>query len=250
MTDKDRYACQIALPEIGAAGQARLRKARALIVGCGALGTNVGELLVRAGVGKILVVDYDIVEFSNLQRQALVTENDVGRLKAEVLVERLSEVNSEVKLDYQVVRIDPQNVEGLVDGVDVVFDGLDNFPSRYLVNDACVKHGIPWVFGAVAGTYGETMPIIPGQGPCLRCLFPEPPPDAATLTAETSGMLNAVPRAVAAIEVATGIKIILNALTLPVPLVALDLWDGRFSTLNIARDPACPCCGARQFEFL
>ncbi len=247
---EERYERQIALPEIGAAGQARLRESRVLIVGCGAIGSNVAEPLARAGIGGITLVDYDIIELSNLQRQGLVTERDVGRLKAEVLAERLAEVNSEVKVDYQVLRVDPGGIEGLVKGVDIVFDGSDNYPTRYLVNDACVKHGVPWVFAAVAGTYGEVMPVIPERGACLRCLMPEPPPDAAVLTAGTSGLLNAVPRAIAAIAVAEGIKILLGAIELPTRLVTLDLWQGRFAAQTIPRNDGCPCCGEGKFEFL
>lgn len=247
---EDRYERQIALPEIGAAGQARLRESRVLIVGCGAIGSNVAEPLARAGIGEIILVDYDILELSNLQRQGLVTEGDVDRLKAEVLAERLAVVNSEVKVDYQVLQVDPGNVEGVVEGADIVFDGLDNYPARYLVNDACVKHGIPWVFAAVAGTYGEVMPVIPGKGACLRCLIPYPPPDAAVLTAGTSGLLNAVPRAIAAIAVAEGIKILLGAAELPTRLVTLDLWQGGFAAQVIPRDEECPCCGKGKFEFL
>ena len=246
----DRYDRQVALPEIGPAGQARLRETRALVVGAGALGSNAAALLVRAGVGGIKIVDFDLLELSNLQRQALVTEADVGRLKAEVLAARLGEINSEVRVEYEIARIDRENAEGLLAGADIVFDGLDNYPARYLVNDACVKHGVPWVFTAVAGTYGEVMPIIPGKGACLRCLIPDPPPESAVLTAGTSGLLNSVPRAAAAIAVAIGIKTILGQVELPTQLVTLDLWDNGFGTQAIPRNPGCPCCGAGEYEFL
>ena len=159
-------------------------------------------------------------------------------------------MNSSVDIDYRVEQINRTTAESLITGMDIVFDGLDNYPARYQVNDACVKRRIPWVFSAVAGTYGETMPIIPEKGPCLRCLFPTPPPDAVVLTAETSGLLNAVPRTIAAIAVTNGIKIILGAPVLPVSLVTVDLWTARFSALTVERNPACLCCGAHRFEFL
>ncbi len=250
MEDAERYARQIALPEIGSEGQEILARTHAAVVGCGALGTNIAEIIVRAGVGHVMLIDYDILELSNLQRQALVTENDVDHLKAEVLAERLTQVNSTVEIDYRVERVTAVNVEPLLTGMDIVFDGLDNYPARYIVNDACVKHRIPWVFSAVAGTYGETMPILPGDGPCLRCLIPTPPPDAAVLTAGTNGLLNTVPRAIAAIAATSGIKVMLNALAPPVSLITIDMWTARVSTLAVARDPACPCCGAGKFEFI
>ncbi len=247
---ENRYERQIDLPEIGHTGQVRLRESRILVLGCGALGSNVAELLVRAGVGRVTLVDNDLLELSNLQRQSVVTEEDVGRAKAEILAEHLRKVNSEIHIDYRVMRIGPANIEELVTKTDIVLDGLDNYPSRYVANDACIKHGVPWVFAAVAGTYGEVMPIIPGKGACLRCLIPNPPPDSAVLTAGTSGLLNAVPRAIAAIAAAEGIKILLGAVEVPTRLITLDLWQERFSTQIIPRDEACPCCGKGKFEFL
>ncbi len=247
---ENRYERQIDLPEIGHAGQERLHESRVLIVGCGALGSNIAAPLVRAGVGRVTLIDNDSLELSNLQRQGVVTEEDVGRAKAEVLAERLRKVNSDVHIDYRVMRIESANIEELVTKVDIVFDGLDNYPSRYIVNDACIKHGVPWIFAAVAGTYGEVMPIIPGKGACLRCLIPNPPPDSAVLTAGTSGLLNAVPRAIAAIAAAEGIKILLGTTEVPTQLITLDLWQERFSTQLIPRGEACPCCGKGRFEFL
>ncbi len=247
---KDRYIRQIALPEFGEAGQRRLRAARVLIAGCGALGTNSAETLARAGVGRILLVDFDRVEQSNLQRQVLMREEDVGQLKAQAIAEVLKGINSDIEVSYENIRITPTNVEQLIAGVNLVMDGFDNLHSRYLLNDACVKHQIPWVFATVAGTFGMTMPIIPVQGPCLRCLFPEPAPEEFVLTAGNTGLINTIPRAIVALQTTQAMKILLGAFEPPVKLTTYDIWQETLSSQEIPRNEDCPCCGKEQFVFL
>jgi len=187
MDSSDRYLRQMALPEIGNLGQERLRDSTVLVAGCGALGSNSAEIVARAGVGRIVLIDSDTVEMGNLQRQGLLREADIGEPKAEAAASALRRINSDIEIDFKVERIGAGNVERFLAGVDLVLDGFDNMPSRYLLNDACVKHKVPWVFAAVAGTFGMTMPIIPHKTACLRCLSPDPVPDEFVLTAGNSG---------------------------------------------------------------
>jgi adenylyltransferase/sulfurtransferase len=247
---EDRYIRQISLSEFGETGQRRLRAARVLIAGCGALGTNSAETLARAGVGRILLIDFDRVERSNLQRQVLMREEDIGQPKAQAVAETLKEINSDIEISYENTRITPTNVERLIADVDLVMDGFDNLPSRYLLNDACVKHGIPWVFATVAGTFGMTMTIIPAQGPCLRCLFPDPAPEEFVLTAGNTGLINTIPRAIVALQTTQAMKILLGAFEPPVKLTTYDIWQETFSSQEIPRNEDCPCCGKEQFVFL
>lgn len=247
---EERYIRQIALPEFGETGQRRLRAARVLIAGCGALGTNSAETLARAGVGSILLVDFDRVERSNLQRQVLMREEDVGQPKAQAVAAALKGINSDIEVSYENTKITPKNVERLIADVDLVIDGFDNLPSRYLLNDACVKHRTPWIFATVAGTFGMTMPIIPTQGPCLRCLFPDPAPDEFVLTAGNTGLINTIPRAIVALQTTQAMKILLGSFELPAKLTTYDIWQETFSAQEILRNENCPCCGKEQFVFL
>lgn len=246
----DRYIRQRILPEIGEEGQERLVKAKVLVVGCGALGTNIAEVLVRAGVGRITLVDHDQVELNNLQRQVLMTEADLSQPKARAVAEALARVNSQIEVTCEVAQVEANNVERLIEGVDLVLDGFDNLPARYLLNDACVKHGVPWVFAAVAATYGMTMPILPGEGPCLRCLFPNPAPEESVLTAVNAGLINTIPRAIAAMQTTQAMKILLGSFNTPVKLITYDIWEGGFSAQEVSRNEHCPCCGEERYEFL
>lgn len=246
----DRYIRQVSLPEIGEEGQRRLSAASVLIVGCGALGSNNAETIARAGVGRIVLVDHDAVELSNIQRQALLSEEDIGRPKAKVVAEHLGKINSQIEIGYEITHVDKENVERLVMDVDLVLDGSDNLPSRYLLNDACVKHAIPWVFAAVAGTYGMTMPILPGKGPCLRCLLPNPAPEEVVLTARNAGLINTVVRGIAAIQATQAMRILLGSPDCPVKLVTYDIWQEGFSVQEIPRNEDCPCCQKGHYEFL
>lgn len=250
MAKENRYLRQTTLPEIGADGQRHLQRSHVLIAGCGALGSNSAEALVRAGVGKVTLVDSDNLELGNLQRQGLLKEDDVGKSKAMAMSQALARVNSKTDLQYEVARISAKNVERLLTDVDLVLDGFDNLPARYLMNDACVKHGIPWVFAAVAGTFGMVMPILPGKTACLRCLSPEPAPDRYVLTAGNAGLLNTIPRAIVAIQVTMALQILVGDFRPPTNLVTYDIWHGRFSSLPIEQIPACRACATRAFDFL
>ncbi len=250
MNEVDRYLRQTTLAQIGIAGQERLRDSTVFIAGCGALGSNSAEIIARAGVGRLILVDSDTIEMGNLQRQGLLSEADVGALKARVVAEALRRINSDIEIDYEVARITPENIERLLEGVDLVLDGFDNMPSRYLLNDACVKHKIPWVFAAVAGTFGMTMPIIPRETACLRCLSPDPVPDEFVLTAGNSGLINTIPRAIVSLQVTSGLKILLGALDGSAFLTTYDIWSNQFTSLEIERSDDCPCCVRSEYPFL
>jgi len=250
MDMSDRYLRQTSLTEIGAAGQERLRDSTVLVAGCGALGSNSAEIIARAGVGRIILVDSDTVEMGNLQRQGLLIEEDVGERKAAAVGRALRRINSEIEIDFKVERIAADNIERLLAGVDLVLDGFDNMPSRYLLNDACVKHGVPWIFAAVAGTFGMTMPIIPHRTACLRCLSPDPVPDEFVLTAGNAGLINTIPRAIVSLQATLALKILLGASDVPASLTTYDIWTNQFASLEIERGDDCPCCVRSEYEFL
>src|SRR6267143_933559 len=174
----ERYSRQILFNGIGKEGQLRLLNSRALIIGCGALGSAQAEILARAGVGRLRIVDRDFVEFSNLQRQTMFTEDDAAnRLpKAIACANHLGEINSEISVESEIADVNYSNIERLIAKCDVVVDGTDNFATRYLINDACVKHDVNWIYGAAVGSYGVTMTIRPNHTSCLRCVFPDAPP--------------------------------------------------------------------------
>jgi len=245
---ENRYSRQILLPEIGSEGQKRLQKSRAVVMGCGALGTNALSFLVRAGVGQVLVVDRDIVDLSNLQRQTLFTERDVGRPKAVVAKELLHEINSDVDIDGKAVDVSHLNIEKLVKGATVVLDATDNMDTRFLINDACAKHGVPWVYAGAVGVTGMVMPVVP-KGPCLRCVFPALPQPGQLPTCDTAGIVNTLPAAVAALEVTEGFKIMLGKEPLG-QLMVLDIWLGEFQKINVKKNPACQACVKRDFKYL
>lgn len=250
--DGDRYVRQRILPEIGAEGQARLKRAKVLVVGCGALGCFQSELLARAGVGYLRVVDRDLVETSNLARQILFTEEDAAAhpAKADAAERRLRAVNSSIAIETLAVDVTPRNIESLLDGIDIALDGTDNFETRYLINDACVKQGKPWVYGGVLGTSGMTMLVRPGEGPCLRCLIPEIPPPGSFPTCDTAGVLNAAVAVVASLQVAGAIRHLVGSCPAECRLISLDVWNGAFQSLEVKREETCTCCSGGNFEFL
>src|SRR4051812_19119947 len=190
-TSLERYSRQMRFPGIGKIGQQKLLASRVTLCGCGALGTVLANVLVRAGVGFLRIVDRDYVEPSNLQRQVLFDEDDArdGAPKAVAAVAKLQRINSEIAYEAVVADFGADNAERLVRDVDVVLDGADNFEVRYVVNDVCVKLGKPWVYAAAVSSYGLLMPIVPGQTPCLRCVFPDPPPAGSVDTCDTAGVL-------------------------------------------------------------
>lgn len=251
-----RYSRQELFGPIGPEGQARLAAARVLVAGCGGLGTVSASLLGRAGVGFLRIADRDVVEMSNLQRQALFSEADVrlARPKAVAAAERLADLNHEVAVEPVVADITPANVRALVVDVDLVVDGFDNFEGRYLLNDACVERGVPWVYGACVEASGMAMLVVPGQTPCLRCVYPERPEPGAAPTCDTVGVLGSATHVTAALQVAMALRwLVAREAPRPAVMVSAHVWDGRFERIELAHEPGvnrCPCCVERRFEFL
>jgi adenylyltransferase/sulfurtransferase len=250
----ERYSRQILFEGIGAEGQRRLAASRALVVGCGALGSAQVEMLARAGVGSLRVVDRDFVEESNLQRQTMFTERDARERtpKAVAAARRVAEINSEVACEAEVADVNQSNVERLVGGCDVVLDGTDNFATRFLLNDACVKLGVAWVYGAAVGSYGVTLTVRPNVTPCLRCVFPEVPAAGSAPTCDTAGVIMPIIAVVAAVQVAEALKLLTGrAESLHGGLMQFDVWRNEWRRISAgARAPDCPACAHGRFESL
>ncbi|HOQ98438.1 MAG TPA: ThiF family adenylyltransferase [Anaerolineae bacterium] len=249
----ERYARQMQFAEFGAAGQRALLDARVVLIGAGALGTHIADSLVRAGVGHLVLVDRDFIELNNLQRQALYDEDDIAHNlpKAEAAARKLRRINSSVTIEPRVMDVNPTNVEALVAGADLVLDGTDNFATRYLVNDVCLKLGIPWVYGGVLASYGVTMTIVPGRTPCLRCLFPEMPAPGSTPTCDVAGILGPVVKIIGALEAAEALKLLAGKGTLNPGLLTIDIWDQHFDQVAVTvRVPSCPACGQQRYDYL
>lgn len=248
-----RYARQTVLPVIGAAGQERLLHSRVAIIGCGATGTVIANHLARAGVGHLRIVDRDWVEWNNLQRQLLFDESDASNAvpKATAAEARLRAINSEIEIEGIVSDLNAGNVEELIGDCDLVMDGTDNFETRYVVNDACVKLGKPWVYTGAVSTYGMTLLIRPGETPCLRCAFPDPPPPGSAATCDTAGVLGPAVSVVASVSASEAIKWLVGAREALVDgLLHVDLWELTWRRFELERVADCPCCVRRQFEFL
>jgi molybdopterin/thiamine biosynthesis adenylyltransferase len=248
---RNRYSRQTVMPGIGEEGQAKLLSSSAVILGCGALGCNIANLLVRAGVGKVKIVDRDFIEYHNLQRQVLFDEEDIrAKLPKAVAAERhLNKVNSTVKVTGVVADVNYTNIEELCRGVDIILDGLDNAETRFLINDVSLKHKIPWVYGAAVASSGMTMSIIPGETPCLRCIYPSPPPRAVTPTCETAGILGTVPAIVGSLQATEAMKILMGDKEINRDLICIDVWYGTFQHFKIKSRENCTAC-AGTYEFL
>jgi molybdopterin/thiamine biosynthesis adenylyltransferase len=249
-----RYSRQILFQPIGWAGQEKLINSRVLLVGCGALGASHAEMLARAGVGKLRLVDRDFVEFSNLQRQTLYQEKDaIERLpKAIAAKKRIAAINSDVRTEAIVTDVNPSNIEELVENCDLILDGTDNFQVRYLVNDACVKLKKTWIYGAAVASYGTTMTIIPNRTPCLRCIFEEIPDAGSSPTCDTAGVIMPIISTISAVQVTEALKILTgNVDQLHRSLLQFDVWQTDWRKIKL-REPLadCICCGERRFEFL
>jgi len=240
-----RYIRQEILDLIGPDGQRRISAASVVLVGCGALGTNIANNLVRSGVGSLRIVDRDVVELDNLQRQVLFHEGHARERtpKAIAAVEQLREINSSVALDAQVCEVTAANVESLLAGFDLVMDGTDNVQTRSLINAVCLKTGTPWIVGGAVGSTGFVMPIIPGRTPCYRCLLAELPAPGTTPTAATAGILNSTTAVVGALQCSLALRLLVGALELGDQALLLDVWDLDFSGVRIPRRPDCPACG-------
>lgn len=247
-----RYSRQAVLPEIGEAGQAALSRSTVVVIGCGALGTHLADLLARAGCGRIRVVDRDLVELSNLQRQTLFDESDAENNVPKVVAaaRKLALVNSTIEIEALLSDVNPDNIEAVIEGASAVVDGTDNFETRFVMNDACVKHGVPWVYAGVIGTEGMTLTIVPGRGPCLRCLLPDLPQPGALPTCETAGVLNTAPALLASLQVTEVFKLLTESEHIGSELLSVDLWRRTFELVTLLRDPDCPTCGQRRFDFL
>lgn len=255
MTPFGRYHRQMLLPGIGEAGQRRLRDSHLLLVGCGALGSVIAEMLTRAGVGTLSIVDRDVVELTNLQRQVLFDENDAeqGTPKAVAAQRRLRAINSDVTIQAHVDDLNAANAERYIDGIDLILDGLDNYETRYLLNDLAVKHDLPLIHGGAVGTTGTAMTILPGNTPCLRCVFPDMPAAGAAATCDTAGVLGPLVMMIAAHQASEAIKLLTgNIDALDRSLLSIDLWHNRTHRTDLSRnrDPDCPCCARREFDFL
>jgi len=224
------------------------------VVGCGALGTVIASTLVRAGVGRVRIIDRDYIELNNLQRQILFDEEDIARglPKAIAAAEKLKKVNSQVEVEAVVADVNPDNVERLISDVDLVLDGTDNFEIRFLLNDACIKHDVPWVYGGVLATYGMVRAIIPHRTPCFRCFLTEMPVPGSTPTCDTVGVLGSAANVIASLEVVEGLKILMGKEDeLHSALLYVDVWTGTLERLKAAKgDEACLVCDLGQFEFL
>ena len=250
-----RYSRQVLFQEIGEEGQRRLAASSALIVGCGALGCAIAEILVRAGVGRLRIVDRDLVEETNLQRQILFDEADARALmpKAEAAASKLRAINSLVSVEGIVADLTPDSIARLVPGFDLIVDGTDNFETRFLLNDWSVRESVPWIYGAAVGAYGVTMNVLPGEGPCLTCVFESAPPAGTSPTCDTAGILASVAILIASLEASEAIKLLAGRKDrMSHALTVVDVWEGRFDRLQVHRriDPPCPTCVGRSFPHL
>lgn len=253
MVASDRYSRQRLLPEIGDEGQSRLLESRVVVVGCGALGTVQASLLVRAGVGETILIDRDIVEATNLQRQTLFDESDAadGLPKAVAAARALRAVNSEVRVTPEATDLTAFNAERLLGTAQVILDGTDNYETRYLINDVAAKRSLAWIYGAAVGTRGSIMPVVPGATACLACLFPSPPRERQP-TCDTAGVLNAVTALIASLQVTEALKILVGRPeSLCKRLATWDAWTGSRSSVRADRpDPDCQICSRAQFPHL
>lgn len=250
----NRYIRQTMFAGIGPDGQRRLSDARVLLVGCGALGSAVADLLVRAGVGHLTVVDRDYVELHNLQRQSLFDESDVLKQtpKAVAAAARLNAVNSSVEIVPVIADFNAANAEDLASQTTIIVDGTDNFETRYLINDVAIKLGVPWVYGGVLSTYGMSMTIRPGVTACLRCIFPDSPEPGTAPTCESAGVLGPAVQVVASIQAAEALKLGVGAIdSTNGGLLSIDIWNLRMDTVPLGGPRAdCPACQRHQYAYL
>ncbi len=249
----ERYVRQMVFPDLGEEGQHELLTASVALIGCGGLGSHIANNLVRAGVGRIKIVDRDYVELNNLQRQVLFDEQDAAQSspKAVAAAQELETINSQVRIKPLVADVGAANVEDIIGDVDLVLDGCDNLQTRYLINDACVKHDIPWIYGGTVASYGMTMNILPHQTPCLRCIFPEMPLPGATPTCVTAGILISIVAIIAAIQCSEALKLLTGRGQLNEGLIHIDVWENSFEVFSVERlKETCPACAQGRYEFL
>lgn len=240
----ERYHRQILVPELGAKGQEMLASKHVVIIGGGGLGSNSANILVRMGVGQVDIIDDDVVDITNLHRTAVFSEDDGGKPKAEVLQERLQRVNTQVTVKGIRQRVMKENIESLIKNADVIVDGTDNMPLRFLINEASVKKNIPWVYAGVYETMGMVLGVIPQKTPCLQCVSQTIPEQRA----DETPVWGSLPATIASIQCNEVVKILLGR---PVAgLIIYDVWRQCFDTMDIKKNPACLCCGKKKFRFL
>jgi molybdopterin/thiamine biosynthesis adenylyltransferase/rhodanese-related sulfurtransferase len=247
----NRYARHLIIPDVGVAGQKRLKASRVLLVGAGGLGSPAALYLAAAGVGHIGLVDFDVVDVTNLQRQILHGTKDIGRSKIASAGERIADINPFVELTPYETALTSQNALGIIEGYDLVVDGTDNFPTRYLVNDACVMLGKPNVYGSVFRFEGQASVFAAKDGPCYRCLFPEPPPPGVVPNCAEGGVLGVLPGLIGTIQATEALKLILG---IGEPLVGrlllVDALGAQFRSVKVRKDPTCPACGTHEIREL
>jgi molybdopterin/thiamine biosynthesis adenylyltransferase len=252
MSNLERYSRQILFQPVGESGQLKLLNSKVAIVGVGALGTVIANHLVRSGVGYLRLIDRDLVELSNLQRQSLFDEEDAKLQLPKVIAaqKRLNKINSTVTIDAHIADINLDNAEELLTGMDCIVDGTDNFMTRFLINDVAVKYGIPWVHGAAVSSRGMFTSIIPGKTPCYRCLFPHVPTGTGE-TCDTVGVLSPLTDIIGSFQTLETVKILIGEKTTP-HLEQIDIWDYSTMQMDISegRNPNCPTCVNHQFDFL
>ena len=248
----NRYSRQVLLSQIGEQGQQKLLNSSVLIIGCGALGTFAANMLVRAGVGYVKIVDRDIVEYSNLQRQILFNEEDakLKMPKAAAAEQHLKKINSLVKVEGIIKDISSSNIEQLCEGINIILDGTDNFETRYLINDISIKLELPWIYTGVIGTTGMTFNILPKGKPCLRCVFPEPPAPGSLPKCNTHGVLNAAVSLIGSIQVSESLKILLNDPDVSKNLTTIDIWNSTYTNIRVKADVTCCACEKQEYDFL
>ena len=250
----ERYARQIRYTPIGQEGQRKLLSARVLVCGCGALGSVLANTLARAGVGHLRIVDRDFLELNNLQRQVLFDERDVaaGIPKAIAAQQRLEQINSSIEVEAMVADVDHLNIGRLVQDVDLILDGTDNFEIRYLLNDAAICYQIPWIYGGCIGAVGQTMTILPGETPC--CVHPEPPPPGTTETCDSAGILGPIINVIASMQACEALKILTGHRdAISRTLLVCELWDNRVRQIKLdalLTAGNCPVCARREFSWL
>lgn len=251
-----RYVRQMRYSPIGETGQRRLLDSRVLICGCGALGSVLANTLARAGVGTLRIVDRDFLELNNLQRQVLYDERDVaaGLPKAIAAQAKLRQINSQIEVDAIVADVDHTNLPKLLDGMQLILDGTDNFAIRFLLNDASLKFRIPWIYGGCIGAEGQTMSILPGETACFRCLMGDSPPPGSTPTCDTAGILGPIINIIASMQSAEAIKVLTGQLdAVNRNLTVIDLWDNQIRQIKLnsmRHDDKCDACSGRDFPWL
>ena len=252
MRIEERYSRQELFAPIGPHGQEHIRAARVLIAGCGGLGSNSADLLARAGVGFLRIVDRDLVDLSNLQRQFLFNECDAhdSAPKSVAAAKHIATVNSDVKVEPVVADIGSDNISDLLQGIDLVLDGFDNLEARYLLNDACVKQNVPWIYGCCVSATVMAGLILPGKTACFRCLHRDLPEPGSVRTCDMAGVIGPAALIAASIQTSLALRFLIEKTVTEAALIVGDAWDLSLDRIPVHRDEKCPCCGLKQFDFL